>query len=236
MLVTIGFSNHQKRSDRDKYIAIHRENVNCTDEFFIRNFAKEIESDARIKYLTPFDYESVTLYSEYDFSINRKPVLTSKIKSAKIKPSQTALSKFDKILLNRFYECESVDKRKSSIFYEDEFGLRDPPVINYHEIERAKMYLFNDVVTVNEKDQKIDDDEGVDVEGNLVDTGDEEGTIRGKQIRKKRSTLASMEEHVIGNHRSLLHKSLMKRKPEREARKQRRDHIRSLRKFKSMDW
>ncbi len=162
MLHTVGFGHHQQRSDRDKYIAIHRENGNLTDEEYLTNFEKKIVYDERIKYLTPFDYESVMLYSEYTFSINELPFMTATKDGEEIRPTSNVLSKYDKVLLNRFYNCESAENMKSIIFYEDEFGLSFPPVVNYHEIARAKFHFAEvDVVVENAIDedarQSVDD-------------------------------------------------------------------------------
>lgn len=160
MLHTIGFGHHQQRSDRDKFIAIHRENGNLTDEEYSTSFEQIIEFDERIKYLTPFDYESVMLCNEYMFS-NGQPFITPTIEGAKIQPSTAVLSKYDQILINRFYNCESVAKMKSKIFYEDEFGLSYPLVVNYHEIARAKVH-FNEVDAVVENDIGVDDHQNTD--------------------------------------------------------------------------
>lgn len=103
------------------------------------DFQQHIEYDKRINYLTPFDFESIMMYGEYDFSTNNKSVITSKREGVEIKPSDY-LTYYDRILLNRFYYCESVDAKKSKIFYETEYGLEYPPIINYHEIARAKKF------------------------------------------------------------------------------------------------
>lgn len=199
MLHTIGFSHQHNRADRDKYISFNVENSNCTDENFAFFFSKEIELDERIKYLTPFDYESVMMYDEYTCSKNNEPVITVKIEGAKIQPSRGVLSKYDIVLLNRFYDCESVDKRKSTIFYENEFGLFNPPVINYHEIARAIKYLVNRElvyeVTNNEEEPTTDDDErnqNADdggVHKSIENEQMENDTIHHMETTTKRTTL-----------------------------------------------
>lgn len=95
------------------------------------------------------------LYSEDGFSINNESVITSKFSGAKIQPSDS-LSKYDKILLNEFYDCQSLDKKTSKIFYEKEDGLHF--IINYHEIERARKYLMSDTysaIEVEENDEVL---------------------------------------------------------------------------------
>lgn len=137
MLHTIGFSHHHERSDRDKFITIHPENANNSA---IDNFYRAIEYDERMRYLTPFDFNSIMMYREDGFSINNESVITSKISGAKIQPSD-GLSENDKILLNQFYDCQSLDRKTSKIFYEKVDGLHF--IVNYHEIERAKQYLVS---------------------------------------------------------------------------------------------
>lgn len=118
------------------------ENTNLSDENIVANFVQLIPFDPLVKYLTPFDFNSVMLYGEREFSINNKPVITSKMKGSEIPLNRkTGLSKYDIILLNQFYDCHTANKTKSKIFYEDEGEIVYPWVVNYHEIERAKSYV-----------------------------------------------------------------------------------------------
>lgn len=208
MLHTIGFSHHQSRADRDKYISINIENLNISDADFIAAFSKVIDLDVRVKYLTPFDYESVMLYDKYVYSKNNEPVITAKIEGAKIQPSKGVLSKYDKVLLNRFYDCESVDKRKSKIFYEDEFGLSYPPVINYHEISRAKKYLVNKELVyesdnneekratdVDEENQNADDEAVMKKMQNNLSPSDDVGVMEYEQIQYNTASPDIYEEY-----------------------------------------
>lgn len=155
LLHTLGFSHHHSRSDRDQYINVHLENVNANQAF---NFNKTIDFDPRIKYLTPFDFKSIMLYREFEFSINNKSVITPKIDGVKIDPAEIALTKYDRILLNRFYTCYSVDNKKSKIFYQSEIGIHFPPVINYHEIARSREYLVLTDDYENGQNQKTDEE------------------------------------------------------------------------------
>lgn len=141
MLHAIGFDHHQSRSDNAKYIDINRNNILTEAQ---HNFQQNIKYDARMKYVTPFDYESIMLYDEYVFSKNNKTVITSKDKRVKIRPSKHGLTVYDKILLNRFYSCKSLYKKRSKIFYETENGITNPPVINYHVVQRAREYELDD--------------------------------------------------------------------------------------------
>ncbi|XP_037025221.1 zinc metalloproteinase nas-4-like isoform X4 [Bradysia coprophila] len=144
LLHTIGFDHHHRRSDRDIYITIHLENTNLSESSILANYVQLIRFDPLVKYLTPFDFDSVLLFSEHDFSINSEPVITSKKKGARI-PSPVdrnrGLSNYDVILLNRFYDCQNVDRAKSKIFYENDIEILYPWVVNYHEIQLAKEYI-----------------------------------------------------------------------------------------------
>lgn len=142
-------------------------------------------------YVTPFDFHSIMLYRADTYSKNNKSVLTPRTEDDKIEPFKNGLTKYDQILLNRFYDCESVDKIKSTIFYENEKGIWYPQFINYHEIARAikfsdSEHFVDDQVTdeYEKTDEKLDDpnekeenenlavDEDVD---EVVDEGVDEG-------------------------------------------------------------
>lgn len=114
MLHTIGFDHHQRRSDRDKYIEIHLENTNL-DEFDVkRKYAKYVQFKRRLKYVRPFDFESIMLHGVNDDSINDRPVIISKIKDKKLPTFRLrGLSVFDKVLLNHFYDCNKKKSRPS---------------------------------------------------------------------------------------------------------------------------
>lgn len=108
LLITIGFSHHHQRSDRDKYIEFHLENTDLSEIDIRDNFAKKINFDPTVKYLTPFDFDSVMIYEEGSLSTNGESVITSKVEGEKMPTFQDrsrGLSKYDKILLNRLYDC-----------------------------------------------------------------------------------------------------------------------------------
>ncbi|KAG4074785.1 hypothetical protein HA402_006424 [Bradysia odoriphaga] len=177
---TIGFGHHHQRSDRDNYIEIHYENTNLSDSDYLTNFAPKVSFDPRITYWTPFDFNSIMLYDEDTFSANNKSVITSKIKGSTI-PSHIernrGLSPYDVVLLNRFYDCNTVDKRKSKIFYETAVGMLYPKIVNFHEIQRAKDYFVLNVprdVEQNQTGEELDDaNDSVDHEADKYEVEDE---------------------------------------------------------------
>ncbi|XP_037025222.1 astacin-like metalloprotease toxin 5 [Bradysia coprophila] len=126
LLHTIGFDHHHQRSDRDTYIAIHLENTNLSDADILADYAKHIKFNPWLKYVTPFDFDSVMLYEAYSDSVNDKAVITSKINGKKVPVyREQGLSKNDKILLNRFYECDGTDSRHPRmISYKDMHNYR----------------------------------------------------------------------------------------------------------------
>lgn len=147
LLHTIGFGHHHQRSDRDQYIEIHLENANLSDSEVLTNYATQVRPDERVMHLTPFDFDSVMLYDEDAFSIYGESVITSKIEGKRLPTYHSRnrhLSMYDKILLNRFYDCHIVDKKKSKLFYENEKEILYPKVVNYHEVQRAKDYFVED--------------------------------------------------------------------------------------------
>lgn len=67
---------------------------------------REVKPDSRVKFLTPFDFESVMLYNGFTDSINYKAVIKSKVEGQQFPVFRSkGMSKYDKILLNKFYDC-----------------------------------------------------------------------------------------------------------------------------------
>lgn len=161
MMHTLGFGHHQQRSDRDYYLNIHMDNVMNGQ---LANFKKVIGYDDRIEFVTPFDYNSIMMYHHDTFSKNGESVMTTKINGTKITPSQR-LTHYDRILLNRFYNCNSMDKQISKLFYETELGWLQF-IINYHEVARAKEYsdLLYDYANPNVIEQSAEDSESINDE------------------------------------------------------------------------
>ncbi|XP_037025215.1 astacin-like metalloprotease toxin 1 isoform X3 [Bradysia coprophila] len=143
LLHTIGFDHHHQRSDRDQYIEFHLENANLSDSDITDNYAKTMWPDPRVKFLTPFDFDSVMLYDTYTMS--------AKIKDKKLPRFQRQLSKNDKILLNRLYNCSRYPPLKENdLFYLNETNLRHPVVDKNETLYVSETNLRHPVVDKNE--------------------------------------------------------------------------------------
>lgn len=96
----IGLYHEHARPDRDNFINLNWNNISGTEEQRRANFDK-IENN----YMTigQFDFNSIMLYSSYDFAINSSiPVLTKKDGSTFI-GQRSELSSLDRIWANNFY-------------------------------------------------------------------------------------------------------------------------------------
>ena len=70
----VGLFHEQTRNDRDSYINIHNNNIEPGYEF---NFRRYIFSYSGTE-IGDFDFNSIMLYSSYDFSKNNQPTITKK--------------------------------------------------------------------------------------------------------------------------------------------------------------
>lgn len=92
------------RSDRDRYIRIHWENI----ESDMRDqFAKVPASKNRL--LTKFDYNSIMIYGTKAFSKNGGNTMTPKMRGARMIEShyKRSLSTNDVISINKLYKCSN---------------------------------------------------------------------------------------------------------------------------------
>jgi hypothetical protein len=98
----LGFYHHQSRSDRDKYVKIHWENI---DREF--NFAFSKMQPQENSLFVPFDFDSVMLYPPNGFSKNGKETMSSKIPGKRVKMPQEkpVLSEGDTFSIDRLYNC-----------------------------------------------------------------------------------------------------------------------------------
>uniref|UniRef100_A0A8C3A5Z9 Metalloendopeptidase n=1 Tax=Cyclopterus lumpus TaxID=8103 RepID=A0A8C3A5Z9_CYCLU len=98
LLHALGFYHEHTRSDRDKYIKIHWDNV---EPFFKINFKKKDNDDLNTKY----DYSSVMHYERNAFGKNRKETITP-IPDASVAIGQrVGMSKIDILRVKRLYKC-----------------------------------------------------------------------------------------------------------------------------------
>lgn len=95
----LGFTHEQNRFDRDRFLKVHRENIEPDK---IVNFERMPENFMEISGLEDFSYSSIMLYAPDVFSRNGQPTMTPTIESATIAPSEE-LDRADINRLQRFY-------------------------------------------------------------------------------------------------------------------------------------
>ncbi|XP_015240277.1 PREDICTED: low choriolytic enzyme-like [Cyprinodon variegatus] len=99
VLHALGFHHEQVRSDRDKYVRIHFENIDEEEE---HNFDKEETNNLG----TPYDFNSVMEYSNDAFSKNGKPTIVAKC-NPKMKFGHAKKMSFNDIArVNKLYKCK----------------------------------------------------------------------------------------------------------------------------------
>ncbi len=92
----IGLYHEQSRYDRDNFVTVHYSNVSSGHS---HNFSKQ----TRNYYITgSFDWNSIMLYSSYDFSSNGKPTMTKK-DGTTFTGQRSYLSEMDRRWANTFY-------------------------------------------------------------------------------------------------------------------------------------
>ncbi|KAJ0069876.1 hypothetical protein NL108_015416 [Boleophthalmus pectinirostris] len=98
LLHALGFTHEHSRSDRDNHVTIRHENIEPNRKY---NFIKQQTDNLD----TPYDFDSVMQYHNYDFSINKKPTLQSKRNPRMRFGYASGVSKNDILRVNRYYEC-----------------------------------------------------------------------------------------------------------------------------------
>lgn len=103
MMHAIGFWHEHSRSDRDKYVKIHYENI---QENYLHDF--EILKPEENRLFTSFDFDSIMLYGPTAFSKNGKITMSSKIDGKQVKnpPKDQTLSQYDIESINKLYQCK----------------------------------------------------------------------------------------------------------------------------------
>ncbi|KAG7455380.1 hypothetical protein MATL_G00256020 [Megalops atlanticus] len=99
LLHALGFHHEHVRSDRDKHIEIHFENIEPDEQ---HNFKKVNTNNLE----TPYDYNSVMQYGRYAFSKNKKPTMIP-IPDANVEIGKAKkMSPNDILRVNRLYKCK----------------------------------------------------------------------------------------------------------------------------------
>lgn len=101
ILHALGFNHEQVRSDRDKYVVIHKENIKDGKE---HNFIKKETNNLA----TPYDFMSIMEYPNNAFSKNGKDTIVAK-KNPNMKFGHAKkMSNNDIIRINRLYKCQKL--------------------------------------------------------------------------------------------------------------------------------
>ncbi|XP_077297361.1 hatching enzyme 1.2 [Arctopsyche grandis] len=96
----LGIFHEQSRSDRDRFVKIHKENI--VPEYR-SNFEKQ--SLENTTYTFEYDFDSIMHYgTDYFTKAKGKPTITTKIRGAKI-GQRRSLSKTDCLKINDLYSC-----------------------------------------------------------------------------------------------------------------------------------
>ncbi|XP_074649138.1 hatching enzyme 1.2-like [Tubulanus polymorphus] len=99
-LHALGFTHEQSRTDRDKYLDIHWENIKPEMKY---NFDLDPTNNLEM----PYEYGSVMHYGEYAFSMNGRPTMTPKKSGAEI--GTRKLHSRDIEMIRRHYGCYNDD-------------------------------------------------------------------------------------------------------------------------------
>lgn len=95
----LGFIHEQNRSDRDKYIKVHLDNV---EDEFKHNFEVLPGEFMKLSGLSTFDFESVMIYPPWMFAKGGQSTMEPKLRDKQIHPS-SRLSDFDIQRINNIY-------------------------------------------------------------------------------------------------------------------------------------
>ena len=106
ILHALGSLHEQERTDRDKYVTVHVENI---DKDALHNF-DTYKTPPMLNYDIPYDYNSIMHYGQYWFTSNGKPVLTTKDSAYQdVIGQRRGLSFLDIRTMNAFYNCVPPD-------------------------------------------------------------------------------------------------------------------------------
>lgn len=142
LIHSIGFVHEQCTEDRDEFIRANMENV------------KEGRTQNSLKYpypyniYTPYDYSSIMHYASHNFAKGASPTIGPLEKNVII-GQREEMSRFDKIKINKYYECgENVAECKDRLSIEEcngkGLGLNEKKDIRSEEI-----FLFGEKLSEN---------------------------------------------------------------------------------------
>lgn len=102
-LHSLGFFHQQNSPERDPFLIVFEQNIIPQH---LGNFDKLNNTEVNnLGY--PYDYESITHYGPFDFTINGRPVMAAKIKGGDEKMGQRErLSAIDVAKINKMYKCK----------------------------------------------------------------------------------------------------------------------------------
>jgi hypothetical protein len=113
----LGIFHEQSRSDRDRFVKVHWDNILPGRSIILLTFTSligsltayrgnfEKQSLTNTTYSFEYDYDSIMHYGKNYFSKNKgKPTMTTKMAGVKI-GQRVALSKTDCLKINDLYQC-----------------------------------------------------------------------------------------------------------------------------------
>lgn len=98
----LGLLHEQQRADRDNWVTINWDNIETGYE---HNFETYVTRNINGFEIGSFDFNSIMLYSSYDFSDNGQPTIT-RLDGSVFTAQRTALSAGDLEISELMYDCE----------------------------------------------------------------------------------------------------------------------------------
>ena len=118
----LGLFHEQSRSDRDKYVQIHEENIKSGYKHNFKTYVQRGNDGQELS--TGLDFNSIMMYSPYSFSSNGQPTIT-KLDGSLFEYNRTKLSTKDIEGINKLYP------KGSEPIYEDG---------NYYSLDGITLY------------------------------------------------------------------------------------------------
>ncbi|XP_033747388.1 zinc metalloproteinase nas-7-like isoform X2 [Pecten maximus] len=101
LLVTLGLYHEHQRPDRDQYIQVHMDNVQNKAK---KSFVKIKSNDTNLLDF-PYDFHSVTHFSEYEYAKNPSfPTISTNVSGISF-DNRSRLSFYDVLKVQTLYEC-----------------------------------------------------------------------------------------------------------------------------------
>jgi hypothetical protein len=98
----IGFDHEHNRSDRDRYLILHLQNVQPQFRFAFNKLAPN-----QNRLLSPFNYNSIMIYGEDAFSANGRPTMKARRAGVRLTNaySKRGFARTDISAINKLYNC-----------------------------------------------------------------------------------------------------------------------------------